>query len=175
MVELAVRGQRRVRPWDATSRSSTSREQARALLGQLAPQLAAMPVAGAASRSRPATMRRPLRSAARRWWSSALAGVVPDPAARSLAASWPQRPGAEEHLDRRRRRLGVRHRLRRPRSRAGVGAQRERARARHEVYSNTGGQASKATPRGAAAKFAAGGSTFNGQPPYQHPFITADF
>ena len=26
-----------------------------------------------------------------------------------------------------------------------------------EVYSNTGGQASKATPRGAVAKFAAGG------------------
>ena len=28
-----------------------------------------------------------------------------------------------------------------------------------EVYSNTGGQASKATPRGAVAKFAAGGKT----------------
>ena len=37
----------------------------------------------------------------------------------------------EERVDRRRRRLGVRHRLRRPRPRAGERRQRQRARARH--------------------------------------------
>ena len=40
-------------------------------------------------------------------------------------------PGREERLDRRRRRLGLRHRLRRPRPRARLRPQRERAGARH--------------------------------------------
>ena len=39
--------------------------------------------------------------------------------------------GAQERLDRRRRRLGVRHRRRRPRSRARFRSRRQRARARH--------------------------------------------
>ena len=60
-------------------------------------------------------------------------------------------------LDRRRRRLGVRHRLRRTRPRTLL-----RPRCKHlvldtGVYSNTGGQASKATFRGAVAKFASAG------------------
>ena len=42
-----------------------------------------------------------------------------------------RRPGEEERLDRRRRRLGLRHRLRRPRPRAGVGPQRQPPGARH--------------------------------------------
>ena len=40
-------------------------------------------------------------------------------------------PRAQERLDRRRRRLGLRHRLRRPRSRARLGPQRQHPRARH--------------------------------------------
>ena len=40
-------------------------------------------------------------------------------------------PGPQERLDRRRRRLGLRHRLRRPRPRAGHGPRREHPRARH--------------------------------------------
>ena len=82
---------------------------------------------------------------------------LPGAEARRLDAAG-RLPGAEERLARGRRRLGLRHRLRRPRPRA-------RARGRDvnvlvldtEVYSNTGGQQSKATPLGAAAKFAAAG------------------
>ena len=63
-----------------------------------------------------------------------------------------------ERLDRRRRRLGVRHRLRRPRPRARQSGRNVNILVLDtEVYSNTGGQASKATPRGAVAKFAAAG------------------
>ena len=61
-------------------------------------------------------------------------------------------------LDRRRRRLGLRHRLRRPRSRAHpIGRDVNMLVLDTGVYSNTGGQASKATFRGAVAKFASGG------------------
>ena len=68
-----------------------------------------------------------------------------------------RRAGAAERLDRRRRRLGLRHRLRRPGPRPGLGRNVNILVLDTEVYSNTGGQASKATPRGAVAKFAAGG------------------
>jgi pyruvate-ferredoxin/flavodoxin oxidoreductase len=54
-------------------------------------------------------------------------------------------------VDHRRRRLGVRHRVRWPRPRHVDRSQRQ--------HSNTGGQASKATPRAAVAKFAASGKS----------------
>jgi hypothetical protein len=61
-------------------------------------------------------------------------------------------------LDHRRRRLGLRHRLRRTRPRAGPrGHDVNILVLDTEVYSNTGGQMSKATPIGAVAKFSAGG------------------
>ena len=60
-------------------------------------------------------------------------------------------------LDHRRRRLGLRHRLRRPRPCARLDRNVNILVLDTEVYSNTGGQASKATPRGAVAKFAASG------------------
>ena len=67
-------------------------------------------------------------------------------------------PGQEDRLDRRRRRLGLRHRLRRPRPRpVACGRNVNVLVLDTEVYSNTGGQASKATPLGAVAKFAAAG------------------
>jgi pyruvate-ferredoxin/flavodoxin oxidoreductase len=63
-----------------------------------------------------------------------------------------------ERVDRRRRRLGLRHRLRRAGPRAGERASRSTCVVLDtEVYSNTGGQMSKSTPRGAVAKFATGG------------------
>jgi pyruvate-ferredoxin/flavodoxin oxidoreductase len=54
----------------------------------------------------------------------------PSPEARALLAV-ADGAGAQERVDRRRRRLGLRHRLRRPRPRAGVAPQGERAGARH--------------------------------------------
>ena len=66
-------------------------------------------------------------------------------------------PCPPQHLDRRRRRLGVRHRLRRAGPRAGRSRDVNMLVLDTEVYSNTGGQASKATPLGAIAKFAAAG------------------
>jgi pyruvate-ferredoxin/flavodoxin oxidoreductase len=81
-------------------------------------------------------------------------------AAPRAAAQLHGRPaGAPLDLDRRRRRLGLRHRL--------GGLDHVLASGRDvnvlvldtEVYSNTGGQMSKSTPLGAVAKFAAGGKT----------------
>ena len=72
----------------------------------------------------------------------------------------PQRggcPGQEERLDHRRRWLGLRHRLWRPRSRARQRPQRQRPGPRYRGLLQHRGQASKSTPRGAVAKFAAGG------------------
>jgi len=66
-------------------------------------------------------------------------------------------PREEKRVDRRRRRLGLRYRL------WGAGPRPLHGRDVNilvldtEVYSNTGGQQSKATPLGAAAKFASGG------------------
>ncbi len=64
-----------------------------------------------------------------------------------------------QRVDRRRRRLGLRHRLRRPGPRAGQRPHVNVLVLDTEVYSNTGGQSSKATPLGAVAKFAAAGKT----------------
>ena len=50
---------------------------------------------------------------------------------RRLAGDARRLPGAQERLDRRRRRLGLRHRLRRPRPRAGHGPRRQHPGARH--------------------------------------------
>jgi pyruvate-ferredoxin/flavodoxin oxidoreductase len=66
-------------------------------------------------------------------------------------------PGEKERVGGRRRRLGLRHRLRRPGPRPGLRSRRQLLVLDTEVYSNTGGQASKATPLGAAAKFAMSG------------------
>ena len=77
---------------------------------------------------------------------------------RAAPAGAGRRPRPQGRLDRRRRRLGLRHRLRR---RSTTSCRRGRnvniLVLDTEVYSNTGGQASKATPRGAVAKFAAAG------------------
>src|SRR6266700_2148456 len=78
----------------------------------------------------------------------------------SQAASVGRRYARQEKcMDCRRRWLGIRHWLRRARSRAGQWAQCKAPGTRHQVYSNTGGQASKSTPRAAVAKFAAGGKS----------------
>ena len=66
-------------------------------------------------------------------------------------------PRPAQYLDRGRRRLGVRHRCRRARSRASCGRNVNVLVLDTEVYSNTGGQMSKATPLGAVAKFATSG------------------
>ena len=66
-------------------------------------------------------------------------------------------PGEEERVAGRRRRLGLRHRLRRPRPRAGEPARRQHPGARHRGLLEHRRPASKATPLGAAAKFAAAG------------------
>ena len=62
-----------------------------------------------------------------------------------------------QRLDCRRRWLGLRHRVRRTRPRPDHGPNVNILVLDTGVYSNTGGQASKATPRAAVAKFAAGG------------------
>ena len=67
-------------------------------------------------------------------------------------------PREEERVAGRRRRLGVRHRLRRARSRAGEPARRQHPRAWTPRCTRTpAARQSKATPLGAAAKFAAAG------------------
>jgi pyruvate-ferredoxin/flavodoxin oxidoreductase len=67
-------------------------------------------------------------------------------------------PGKEVTVDLRRRRLGIRYRLRRTRSCSCFSGQDVNVLVVNtEVYSNTGGQSSKATPLGAVAQFAAGG------------------
>ncbi len=66
-------------------------------------------------------------------------------------------PGQEVRLDLRRRRLGLRHRLRRPGPRAGSDQNVNVFVFDTEVYSNTGGQASKASNIGQVAQFAAAG------------------
>jgi pyruvate-ferredoxin/flavodoxin oxidoreductase len=88
---------------------------------------------------------------------AAARGLDGENAARPAQRRRPPRPA--QRLDRRRRRLGLRHRL--------GGLDHVLASGRNvnvlvldtEVYSNTGGQMSKATPLGAVAKFAAAGKT----------------
>ena len=61
----------------------------------------------------------------------ARAGRPRRPRAATSCARWPTHLVQQERLDRRRRRLGVRHRLRRARSRAGIGPQRQHPGAGH--------------------------------------------
>ena len=65
--------------------------------------------------------------------------------------------GAQERVGHRRRRLGLRHRLRRAGPRARQRTQRQSARAGHRGLFQHRRTMSKSTPRGAVAKFAAGG------------------
>ena len=104
------------------------------------------------TRSRP----RPASSSATRSVCATLATSArrPDDRRCAHARRDRRRTRAHEHVDRRRRRLGLRHRLRRRRPRARVGRNVNLLVLDTEVYSNTGGQASKATPLGAVAKFA---------------------
>ena len=128
MGQLAVRGQRRVRPrLPALARQASragrgaaegARAAARIRAGHGDPR-------GAAADTRRRRRAAPPGGGARR-------GARPDGrSARRAAADAVRSPGAQERLDRRRRRVGVRHRLRRARSRARVGPQRAHPRARH--------------------------------------------
>ena len=129
VVELAVRGQRRVRARAAARRRPPHRAGApapgraarpgRRRAGRRDPGGAAAARVGAARAAR--TGRR-ARAAARRGSTEPAVADL-----RSVARS----PGPAQRVDRRRRRLGLRHRLRRPRPRARQRAQRQRARARH--------------------------------------------
>ena len=131
--ELAVRGQRRVRPRACASASSSTRPSAPAAARRAAPTAIGADLADAHPRRRrsatEADIARPAR-AGRASSASTARRTSTDARARRLCAAR-RRAGAHQHLDRRRRRLGLRHRLRRPRPRARQRPQRQHARARH--------------------------------------------
>ena len=129
LVELAVRGQRRVRPRDAAGARPSGRVRADAAGAARARRSAR--TSPARSSTHPRTTRRSSPSSAsasrrsRRLLEARDDDDVPEPAGRG------RRAGAQERVDRRGRRLGLRHRLRRARPRARERTRRERARARH--------------------------------------------
>ena len=129
MVELAVRGQRRVRArlplrrrqapanWRATASISLHRRLARISSHAILTR----------RRSRESEIR-----AQRHRDGRAEAEAARGSTSRRARASFSGRSsGAAQHLDRRRRRLGVRHRLWRARPCAGIGPQRQHSGARH--------------------------------------------
>ena len=129
VVELAVRGQRRVRARAAAGRRPPHRA------GPPPPARAARR-GGRRARGRDPRRRRSCaspscaRSASGSPSSSGRLDGLDGPAVDDLrSVARPPRP--PQRVDRRRRRLGVRHRLRRAGSRARQRAQRQRARARH--------------------------------------------
>ena len=129
--QLAVRGQRRVRARPAARHRAAANATARRLVDELAAiigdELAARAARRHAQPTRPsiAAQRDAGRAAAALAWRGRRR-----PRARRLRRS-PTTLVRPERLDRRRRRLGLRHRLRRPRPRAGQRTQRQPARARH--------------------------------------------
>ena len=129
LVQLAVRGQRRVRPGHAAGGRQAERVRpgAAAAAGGPARRRAGRRDCSSAEQTTEAGI------AAQRERVAALkAKLAGDQRreARDLLARG-RRAGQEERLDRRRRRLGLRHRLRRPGPRAGLGPQRQRPGAGH--------------------------------------------
>ena len=130
LVQLAVRGQRGVRPrlcgWPPTINSRTRGACSR----RCAPR-SATNWSTSCSRRRSATESRDPRSSAR--GSAALSDGSRRSTIRARAqlAGGGRAPGAAQRLDRGRRRLGLRHRLGRAGPRAGERARRQRAGARH--------------------------------------------
>ena len=131
LVQLAVRGQRRVRPrlsaWPLDKqlelRASCSRE--------LAPQTRRGSGGRRSSRRRRSTeSEHPRQRDAGRGAQGDARRAATMPTRRDLLARR-RSPGAPQRLDRRRRRLGLRHRLRRARPRARARARRQRPGARH--------------------------------------------
>ena len=121
--ELALRGQRRIRPRHAAVDRSARRARARA--ARAASRLPLPIGAGRCDsdgRSEHRGRHQRAACACRREAQARRAGEH---------AAAARLPGEEIRLDRRRRRLGVRHRLRRPRPRAGERRERERPGARH--------------------------------------------
>ena len=129
LVELALRGQRRVRP----RHPPRARQPRRSRPGPAARGLAAGSASSSAPRILEADQTTEAGIAAQRERVVALRDALRSLAGPEAAAPRAARrlPGQEERLDRRRRRLGLRHRLRRPRPRALAAPQRERAGARH--------------------------------------------
>ena len=156
LVQLALRGQRRVRPRHAPGARQPYGPGAAPPRG-LAPSVGEALVSRA-SRGGPIGRRRNRRRSGSA--IVALRARLPDvrwPGGAGARASR-RRPRPQERLDRRRRRLGLRHRIRRTRPRALARFHDVNVLVLDtEVYSNTGGQQSKATPLGAAAKFAVAG------------------
>jgi len=76
-----------------------------------------------------------------------------------------RRPGEEERVDHRRRRLGLRHRLRRPRSRAGLRRNVNVLVLDTRFTPTPAAKASNPRPRGAVAKFAAAGKPIGKEGP----------
>ena len=133
--QLAVRGQRRVRPRACASASTPSARWPRRCWCRLAADLGDDLVRRPARRTPRTTEAAGRASSAGSSHAAARARspastATPGRCASDLAAARRQ-PGAPGRLDRRRRRLGLRHRLRRPRPRAVRGPQRQRPRARH--------------------------------------------
>ena len=136
--QLAVRGQRRVRPRHAPRPRGPGRAWPALLVARARPAPRRATSSTGPARRRPgdrARHRGPARPGRR-----AAHGLGPSPPGRPTTADG----AAARHLlavadalvrtrrvDRRRRRLGLRHRLRRPRPRAGQRPQRQHARARH--------------------------------------------
>jgi hypothetical protein len=130
LVELAVRGQRRVRlrlpAGGRQARRAGARAAARSWRRQIGDDLVTellKPTRDRGGHRGPARARRGAAAEA----GSRSTAAEPRRAARAAG----RLPGQEERLDRRRRRLGLRHRLRRPRPRAGQRARRQHPGARH--------------------------------------------
>ena len=156
LVQLPVRGQRRVRLRHAADRRQAAAVCARAAHGprgqarrrRWSRRCSTADAAHGRATSRPsASASRPCATSSRA--SRTSEGPAPRGGGRV--------PRAPQRLDHRRRRLGLRHRLRRSRPRPRDGRDVNVLVLDTEVYSNTGGQASKSTPLGAVAKFAAAG------------------
>ena len=146
--------------WASGSRSTRTRPQARAPAGR-----ARARGCGDGARERRCSRRRRRRRGGPRRAARARGGPARAPRgahgrgrARASTLARRRTSCSRVGVDRRRRRLGLRHRLRRPRPRAGVAPRRQRAGARHGGLQQHGRPGSRRRRRSApSAKFAAGG------------------
>ena len=125
-----VRGQRRVRPRHAAGARRAARPGADAGARAARARSARRWPPRCSKRRRTPTRRSARSASASKQLKAILARRSRSPQA-AAAAGGGRQPGRAQRLDRRRRRLGLRHRLRRPRPRARLGPQRQHPGARH--------------------------------------------
>ena len=124
LVQLALRGQRRVRPRHAARRRQAGGDAPASCSSSSEPAVGDELVE-AILEARPVQRGAASERSARAWSPCGRSSPALDDAGGPPPGPAGRLPGPQERLDRRRRRLGLRHRLRRPRSRPRHGTRRE--------------------------------------------------